>query len=114
MTTYTPASARSLAQRLTPIARSARAYYALTKPRVVSLIVLTAVIGMFLATPGMVPPLLLVAATAGIALGVAFLAHAIAIYLAYSDALARRTFRFSITYLAALFAALLVDHYLAR
>ena len=29
---------------------------ALTKPRVVSLIVFTAVIGMFLATPGMVPP----------------------------------------------------------
>ena len=50
------------------IARSARAYYALTKPRVVSLIVFTAVIGMFLATPAMVPPLLLIAATAGIAL----------------------------------------------
>jgi protoheme IX farnesyltransferase len=49
-------------------ARSARAYYALTKPRVVSLIVFTAVIGMFLATPGMVPPLLLAAATVGIAL----------------------------------------------
>ena len=31
-------------------------FYALTKPRVVSLIVFTAVIGMFLATPGMVPP----------------------------------------------------------
>jgi len=31
----------------------------------------------------------------------------------YSDALARRTFRFSIVYLAALFAALLVDHYLS-
>jgi protoheme IX farnesyltransferase len=30
----------------------------------------------------------------------------------YSDALARRTFRYSIVYLAALFAALLVDHYL--
>ena len=43
-------------------------FYALTKPRVVSLIVFTAVIGMFLATPGMVPPLILIAATAGIAL----------------------------------------------
>jgi len=38
----------SFAQRL-------RAFLALTKPRVVSLIVFTAVIGMFLATPGMVP-----------------------------------------------------------
>jgi heme o synthase len=45
-----------------------RAFCALTKPRVVSLIVFTAVIGMFLATPGMVPPRLLVAATLGIAL----------------------------------------------
>ena len=38
----------SFAQRL-------RAFVALTKPRVVSLIVFTAVIGMFLAVPGMVP-----------------------------------------------------------
>lgn len=45
-----------------------RQFYALTKPRVVSLIVFTAVIGMFLATPGMVPPVLLIAATVGIAL----------------------------------------------
>jgi protoheme IX farnesyltransferase len=50
-----------LAQRL-------RAFLALTKPRVVSLIVFTAVIGMFLATPGMVSPQILVAATIGIAL----------------------------------------------
>ncbi|MDP1680184.1 MAG: UbiA family prenyltransferase, partial [Burkholderiales bacterium] len=40
----------------------------LTKPRVVSLIVFTAVIGMFLATPGMVPIRILLAATIGIAL----------------------------------------------
>jgi protoheme IX farnesyltransferase len=45
-----------------------RAFYALTKPRVVSLIVFTAVIGMFLATPGMVPPQILFAGTLGIAL----------------------------------------------
>ncbi len=45
-----------------------RAFYALTKPRVVSLIVFTAVIGMFLATPGIVPLGTLVAATVGIAL----------------------------------------------
>jgi len=44
-----------------------RAFYSLTKPRVVSLIVFTAVIGMLLATPGMVPLPLLLAATAGIA-----------------------------------------------
>ncbi|MGZ8155290.1 MAG: heme o synthase [Burkholderiales bacterium] len=44
-------------------------------------------------------------------LGGMFLWYAIRIYVDYSDALARRTFRFSITYLAALFAALLVDHY---
>ena len=34
------------------------------------------------------------------------------IYRSYSDALARKTFRYSIVYLAALFASLLVDHYL--
>src|SRR4249920_2387467 len=43
-------------------------FLALTKPRVVSLIVFTAVIGMFLATPGMVPLRVLVFATLGIAL----------------------------------------------
>ena len=30
----------------------------------------------------------------------------------YSDALARKTFRFSLIHLSALFAALLLDHYL--
>jgi protoheme IX farnesyltransferase len=49
-------------------AQRVRAFYALTKPRVVSLIVFTAVIGMFLATPGMVPPQILLAGTLGIAL----------------------------------------------
>jgi len=41
-----------------------------------------------------------------------FLYYAIGIYLRYSDRLARRTFRYSIAYLTALFAALLLDHYL--
>jgi len=50
------------------LARRARAFYALTKPRVVSLIVFTAMIGMFLAVPGMVPAPVLLAATLGIAL----------------------------------------------
>jgi len=45
-------------------------------------------------------------------LGGIFIAYAVRIYVDYSDALARRTFRYSIVYLAALFAALLVDHYL--
>jgi protoheme IX farnesyltransferase len=56
----------SLARR--SFASRAARFYRLTKPRVVSLIVFTAVIGMFLATPGMVPPGVLVAATVGIAL----------------------------------------------
>src|SRR5258706_278729 len=43
-----------------------RELLSLTKPRVVSLIVFCAVIGMFLAVPGMVPPKLLLAATIGI------------------------------------------------
>ena len=49
---------------------------------------------------------------AALALGGAFIGYALRIYLAYSDALARKTFRYSIVYLAVLFAALLVDHYL--
>ena len=52
----------------TPQSSRIQQFYALTKPRVVSLIVFTAVIGMFLATPGMVPPVILMAATLGIAL----------------------------------------------
>ena len=56
----------SLARR--SFASRAGQFYRLTKPRVVSLIVFTAVIGMFLATPGMVPLGVLVAGTAGIAL----------------------------------------------
>ena len=43
-------------------------YLALTKPRVISLIVFCAVIGMFLSTPGMVPWRVLWAGTVGIAL----------------------------------------------
>jgi protoheme IX farnesyltransferase len=50
------------------LAHRIRAFYSLTKPRVVSLIVFTAVIGMLLSTPGMMPPGLLFAATLGIAL----------------------------------------------
>jgi heme o synthase len=49
---------------------------------------------------------------AALALNGVFLAYAVRLYVAYSDALARRTFRYSIVYLSALFAALLLDHYL--
>jgi protoheme IX farnesyltransferase len=41
-----------------------------------------------------------------------FLVYAAAIYLSYTDSLAKRTFRYSIFYLAVLFGALMVDHYL--
>ena len=46
-----------------------------------------------------------------IILGLIFLAYVVALFISYSDALAKKTFRFSITYLSLLFAALLVDHY---
>jgi len=49
---------------------------------------------------------------AALALSSVFVAYAVLLYVRYSDALARRTFRYSIAYLALLFAALLVDHYL--
>ena len=50
---------------------------------------------------------------AALALSGVFVAYAVRLYVAYSDVLARRTFRYSICYLALLFAALLVDHYVA-
>jgi protoheme IX farnesyltransferase len=45
-------------------------------------------------------------------LGGLFIAYAVRIYVAYSDAAAQKAFRYSIAYLSLLFAALLVDHYL--
>ena len=54
-------------------------------------------------------PLYLVAA---VILGVGFMAYGWQLWRHYSDALARRTFRFSIWHLSLLFAALLLDHYL--
>jgi len=48
---------------------------------------------------------------AAVILSGVFVAYAVRLYIDYSDALARRTFRYSITYLALLFAALLLDHY---
>ena len=47
-----------------------------------------------------------------VALGGLFVWYALKVYFQYSDAIARKTFRYSIVYLSLLFAALLVDHYL--
>ena len=58
---------------------------------------------------GMSGPIYLAAA---IVLGVMFSGYAWRLWRNYSDALARKTFRFSILHLTLLFAALLVDHYL--
>mgnify|MGYP006159427959 FL=1 len=41
-----------------------------------------------------------------------FVMYAIRLYQDYSDQLARKTFKYSISYLALLFAAILIDHYL--
>ena len=49
---------------------------------------------------------------AAVLLNAVFIGHAWRLWRNYSDRLARKTFRFSILYLALLFAALLVDHYL--
>ena len=46
-----------------------------------------------------------------LALSGVFLLYAVQLYRDYSDLLARATFKYSIVYLAALFSALLVDHY---
>jgi protoheme IX farnesyltransferase len=47
-----------------------------------------------------------------LALGLGFCGYAFALWRNYSDALARKTFRFSLIHLSLLFAALLIDHYL--
>ena len=57
---------------------------------------------------GMSGPIYLAAA---LALGCTFTAKSWRLLHVYSDELARRTFRFSIVYLALLFLALLIDHY---
>jgi protoheme IX farnesyltransferase len=49
---------------------------------------------------------------AAIGLSLGFCAYGFRLWRNYSDALARRTFRFSLIHLSALFAALLLDHYL--
>jgi protoheme IX farnesyltransferase len=49
---------------------------------------------------------------AAIVLGAGFCFYGFRLWRNYSDALARKTFRFSLIHLSVLFAALLVDHYL--
>jgi protoheme IX farnesyltransferase len=49
---------------------------------------------------------------AALALNAGFMAYAFRLWRSYSDALARKTFRFSLIHLSLLFLALLVDHYL--
>ena len=51
--------------------------------------------------------------TAALALGIGFIWYAWKLYRDYTDAWAKKTFAYSLWYLAALFAALLVDHYVA-
>ena len=63
-----PISAISPTTRRQRALTGAASYWKLTKPRVVSLIVFTAVVGMFLATPGLVPVHVLLLAPLGIAL----------------------------------------------
>ncbi len=47
-----------------------------------------------------------------VVLSLGFIGYAFALWRNYSDALARKTFRFSLIHLSVLFAALLLDHYL--
>ena len=49
---------------------------------------------------------------AAVILSIGFCGYAFALWRNYSDALARKTFRFSLIHLSLLFLALLVDHYL--
>ena len=53
---------------------------------------------------------LYLAVAVGVSIG--FTGYAFALWRNYSDALARKTFKFSLIHLSVLFAALLVDHYL--
>jgi len=59
---------------------------------------------------GMFGPIYLLAA---IILNAIFLKYVMALYKEYSDALSKKTFIYSIKYLAYLFGAMLVDHYIS-
>ena len=66
-----------------------RDYYALTKPGVVQLLVFTAVVGMFLATPGMVPWDALIAGSLGIGLAAVHVVLVVTIVLLNLDRLSK-------------------------
>ncbi len=85
----TQASARPLRRAGTWLGH----YYRLTKPRVVALIVFTAIVGMFLSTPGMVPLDVLLLGTLGIGLAAAAGAAINHLLDADIDALMSRTRR---------------------
>ena len=72
---------------------SLREYFELTKPRVVALIVFTAIVGMFLATPGMVPIEILIFATIGIGLAAGSAASINHIVDQHVDSIMQRTKR---------------------
>ncbi|MFQ5546104.1 MAG: heme o synthase [Acidiferrobacterales bacterium] len=71
----------------------AREYFSLTKPKVVSLIVFTAIVGMFLSTPTMVPWHILILATLGISLAAGSAAAINHVIERDSDALMMRTYK---------------------
>lgn len=68
-----------------------REYLSLTKPRVVALIVFTAIVGMFLSTPGAVPIDILILATLGIGLAAASAASLNHVLDQKADAVMART-----------------------
>jgi protoheme IX farnesyltransferase len=70
---------------------AAHEYFSLTKPKVVSLIVFTAIVGMFLSTPVMVPWHILILATLGIGLAAGSAAAINHVLERDSDALMMRT-----------------------
>jgi protoheme IX farnesyltransferase len=85
-----PLHVHSVGRRVVPLCRD---YLALTKPKVVALIVFTAVVGMFLATPGMVPWSALIFGTLGIGLAAASAAALNQLVDRRADAVMNRTSR---------------------
>ena len=79
-----------------------------TRQSILSYTILLSVVTLMPFATGMSGLLYLIGA---VALNAGFIAYAWKLYRNYSDAVARKTFAYSIQYLAALFALLLVDHY---
>lgn len=77
----------------TPLKATWRDYLALCKLRVVSLILLTAIVGMYLATPGSVPLHILILATLGIGLAASSAAAINHVWDRHIDAMMARTKR---------------------